>query len=323
MRQISLRIVAGLLFASVGFAACAQDFPTRPITIIVPFPPGASTDAVARLVRDGMSKALGGQTIIVENRGGAGGTTGSLTVAKAAPDGYTLLVTVSAPMTMNKYMQKNFPYDPVTAFAPVSLAAESALFLAVNPQIPVHNVPEFLEYAKKNPGKLSYGSAGVGSAHHIAGELLKQKTGIDMVHIPYSGGGPAIQNLISGHIPISFGTAPAVLPQHQAGLIRIIATTRATRLPDLPDIPSINETVPGVETVTWLGLFAPAGTPQPIIDKLNGAVKQAISDPDLVQKFKLQGMAARADTPAELATRVKTELDMWGRIIPSIGISPE
>ncbi len=180
---------------------------------------------------------------------------------------------------MNKFMQRNFPFDPATAFAPVSLLAESALFLAVNPALPVNNVGEFIDYAKRNPGKLAYGSAGVGSAHHIAGELLKQKTGIDMVHVPYPGGGPAIQDLITNHISVAFGTAPAVLPQFDAGNMRVLATTRATRLPDRPSIPTISETVPGVETVTWLGLFAPSNTPQPIIDKLNKATREVLADP--------------------------------------------
>lgn len=315
-----LLVVAATVFGC-GVAS-AQPYPARAITLLVPFPPGASTDAVARLLRESLSKELH-QIVIVENRGGAGGTTGAAMVAKADPDGYTLLVTVSAPITMNKYMQRNFPYDPIGAFKPVSLLAESALFLAVNPGLPVHTVAEFIDYAKKNPGKLSYGSAGVGSAHHIAGELLKKKTGIDMVHVPYAGGGPAIQDLIANHIPASFGTAPSVLPQFDAGLIRVIATTRATRIPDRPDIPTINETVPGVETVTWLGLFAPANTPQPIIERLNHAVRQSLRDPDLIEKFRLQGMITAPSSGDELASRVKRELTTWGEIIPSIGVSQE
>src|SRR3990170_1367584 len=199
------------LGALLPASALAQDYPTRTITLIVPFPPGGSTDAVARLARDGLSEALG-QPIVIDNRGGAGGTTGAAFVANSSPDGYTLLSTTSAPLTMNKYMQKNYPYDPLTAFAPISLTAESYLLMAVHPSLPVRNIPEFIDYAKKNPGKLSFGSAGVGSAHHIAGELIKQKTGIDMVHVPYKGGGPAIQDLIAGNIPVSFGTAPALLP---------------------------------------------------------------------------------------------------------------
>src|SRR5436190_11629905 len=194
---------AGALLATIvalGIScAAAQTYPTRPITLIVPFPPGASTDAIARLIRDGMSAQLG-QPIVIENRGGAGGTTGSAAVATSAPDGYTLLLPASASLTMNRYMQKNYPFDPRTALRGISFVAESTLFLVVHPSLPVHRTAEFIEYAKKNPGRLSYGSSGVGSGHHVAGELLKQKTGIDMVHVPYKGGGPAMQDLIAGVI---------------------------------------------------------------------------------------------------------------------------
>jgi tripartite-type tricarboxylate transporter receptor subunit TctC len=211
----------------------------------------------------------------------------------------------------------------VKGFAPVSLLAESALFLGVHPSVPVRTMPEFIAYALANPGKLSYGTAGIGSAHHIAGELLKQKTGIDMVHVPYKGGGPAMQDLIAGNIPIAFGTAPAMLPQAQAGLVRMIATTRAERLPDLPDIPTISETVPGVVTTTWIALLAPAGTPAAVVDKLNAAARTTLADAEIAAKFKLQGMTARPSTPAELGDRIATELAMWGKIVPALGIPPE
>ena len=195
--------------------------------------------------------------------------------------------------------------------------------LAVNAALPVKTVPELIDYARKNPRKLSYGSAGIGSGHHIAGELLKQRTGIDMVHVPYRGGAPAIQDLIAGNIQISFGTPPAVLPHHAAGTIRIIALAEAKRHPDLPGIPTIDETVPGVVTNTWLGLFAPAGTPRPIVDRLNKAMVAALKLSDVAAKFKLQGLTPRSSTPDELDALAKAELEAWGRIIPAIGIQPE
>ena len=258
-----VRGIAALLFSSAACTATqAQTYPSRPITIVAPFPPGASTDFIARLLRDPLAEALG-QPIVVENRPGAGGTTGTAAVASAAPDGHTLLVCVNAPVTMNVYMQKNFPFDPKTALAPIVTAADVLMLLAVNAAVPAKSVAELIDYAKANAGKkLSYGSAGIGSAHHIAGELLKQKTGIDMMHVPYRGGGPAIQDLVAGHIPISFGTSPAVLPQAAAGTIRISRWPRTKRSPMLPDVPTVDETVPGVVTLTWVGLFAPAGTPQ-------------------------------------------------------------
>src|SRR4051794_26463971 len=251
-------VAAAVAFSAVP--AAAQDYPNRPITIVAPFPPGASTDSIARLLREGMSAELG-QPIIIENRGGAGGTTGSAMVAASTPDGYTLLLPASASLTMNRIMQKNYPFDPRTALAGISFVAESTLFLVVHPSLPVHNVAERIDYARKNPGKLSYGSSGVGSGHHIAGELLKQKTGIDMVHVPYKGGSPAMQDLIAGNIPVSFATAPAAFPQMAAGKVRVLASTRAQRDPDYPDIPTIAETVPGIASISWFGLFAPAGTP--------------------------------------------------------------
>lgn len=301
----------------------AQTYPSRTITIVAPFPPGASTDFTARLIRDVLADALGA-SVVVENRPGAGGTTGSAGVANAAPDGHTLLVTVNAPITMNLYLQKNFPFDPKTALIPVVNVAEVVLALAVNSAVPVKTVPELIDYAKKNVDKkLSYGSAGIGSAHHIAGELLKQKTGIQLTHVPYRGGGPVIQDLVAGHIPIAFGTTPAVLPQAAAGTIRMIALVEAKRSPDMPDIPTVAETVPGVVTATWVGLLAPAGTPRPIVERLNKIVNDALKRPEIAARFKPQGATVAGGTPEELAGRIRSELDSWGRIIPSIGIQPE
>src|SRR5262245_6044890 len=317
-----LRIAAVLLLLS-GAGAQAQSYPTHPITLVAPFPPGASTDFIARLIREPLADALG-QSVIIENRPGAGGTTGTAAVANAAPDGHTLLVTVNAPVTMYVYLQKNFPFDPKTALAPITTAADVVLVLAVHSSVPVKTVSELIEYARQNRDKkLSYGSAGIGPAHHTAGELLKKKPGIDMLHVPYRGGAPAIQDLVAGHIPISFGTTPAVLPQAAAGSIRIVALAEAKRSPDMPDVPTIAETVPGVVTATWVGLFAPAGTPKAIIDRLNRIVVEALKRPDIIEKLRQQGAIAVAGTPEELGERVRTELARWGRIIPSIGLVPE
>jgi len=297
----------------------AQAYPDRAITIIVPFTPGASTDAVARLTRDTLARELG-QPVVIDNRPGAGGTLGASVVANAQPDGYTLLITVNPPLTMNMFIQKAFPYEARTAFAPISLAAESILVLAVNAKLPVKTVGELVDYVKANPGKVSYGSAGIGSGHHIAGEMLKQRTGIDMAHVAYRGTAPAIQDLIGGNIQVSFGTTPAVLPHAQAGSIRIIALAEAKRHPDLPGIPTIDETYPGIVTNTWVGFFAPAGTPRPIIDKLNAAMNRALKQPDTIEKFKLQGLTALGTSPEDLQRIVKDEYERWAKIIPAIGI---
>jgi tripartite-type tricarboxylate transporter receptor subunit TctC len=312
-------ITIGLIAPGV---AGAQEYPTRPITMLVGFPPGGSTDAAARIMQDPMASALG-QPIIIDNRGGAGGTTAAAAVANAAPDGQTLLLTVNASLTMNKFMQKNYPIDPKTALEPVALVNDVVLVLAVNSALPVHNVKELIEYARQNPGKLSYGSSGVGSGHHICGELLKQKTGIDMVHVPYRGGGPAIQDLVAGQIQVSFGTLPAVMPHAATGKIRIIAAAEKKRIPELPDIPTIDETIPGVINIGWSGIMAPAGTPKPIIEKLNRVANDALQQPAVKEKLLLQGLHVMSSTPAEFGKLISDEIDYWAKVIPSIGIQPE
>ncbi len=303
-------------------AAAAEDYPNRSITLVVNFPAGGSTDAMARILREPLSQGLG-QSIIIDNRGGAGGTTGAAAAANAKPDGYTLLLSVNSSLITNKFLQKNFPFDPRTAFAPITLSSDVALVLAVHPSLPVHGVSELIDYARKNPGKLAYGSAGIGTMHHIIGELIKQKTGIEMVHVPYRGGAPLIQDLIAGNVKVSFNTLPTALPQAQAGMIRIIAVAEKARLPELPDTPTIDETIPGVINIGWNGLLAPAGTPAPIIDKLNAVAVAALKTPDVVAKMKLQGLHAMSSTPAEFASLIAREVDYWGAIIPAIGIQPE
>lgn len=320
--RIAVRTAIVVLSALAAVAASADTYPSRPITIIVSFPPGASTDAVARITHDYLSEALG-QPIVIDNHSGAGGTAGSAVVANAKPDGYTLLVTVNPPITMNMYLQKNIPYNAKTAFAPITLAAYSILALAVNSSVPAKNVGELVAYVRQRAGKVSFGSAGVGSGHHIAGALMNKNAGIDMVHVPYRGSAAAIQDLVGGQIQVSFGTTPAVLPHAKAGTIRILAFAEAHRQPDFPDIPTIAETIPGVVTVTWIGLFAPAGTPAPIIDKLNKAMNAALKRPDVIEKFKVQGLTAAGTTPAEFDAIIKKEIAHWGEVIPSIGIQPE
>ena len=321
-RDFILALGGAAAVATVPLAAAAEDYPSRAITLIVNFPPGGSTDAMARILREPLTQGLGGN-IIIDNRGGAGGTTGAAAVANAKPDGYTLLLSVNSSLITNKFLQKNFPFDPRTAFAPITLTSDVALVLAVHPSLPVHDVSELIEYAKKNPGKLAYGSAGIGTMHHIMGELIKQKTGIEMVHVPYRGGAPLMQDLIAGNVKVSFNTLPTALPQAQAGMIRIIAVAEKARLPELPDIPTIDETIGGVVNIGWNGLLAPAGTPAPIIDKLNAVAVAAVKTPDVIAKMKLQGLHAMSSTPAEFASLIAREVDHWAAIIPGIGIQPD
>jgi len=321
-RREFITLLGGAAAAATPLVAAAQDYPNRAITLIVNFPPGGSTDAMARIIREPLSQALG-QNIIIDNRGGAGGTTGAAAVANAKPDGYTLLLSANSPLTTNRYLQRNFPFDPKTAFAPITLTSDVALVLAVHPSLPVRDVSELIEYAKKNPGTLAYASPGIGSSHHICGELITQKAGIDMVHVPYRGGALAIQDLIAGNVKVGFNTLPVALPQAQVGSIRIIAAAEKTRLPELPDTPTIDETVPGVINAGWNGLLAPAGTPAPIIDKLNALTVAALRMPDVVAKMKLQGLHILSSTPAEFAALIASEVDRWASVLPSIGIQPE
>src|SRR5215813_13190999 len=277
---ITLLGAAASVTVTAPLLAAGQDYPNRPVTLIVNFPPGGSTDAMARIIREPLIQALG-QSIIIDNRGGAGGTTGAAAVANARPDGYTILLSVNSALTTNRYLQKNFPFDPKTAFAPITLTSDVALVLAVHPSLPVHDVTGLIEYARKNPGKLAY------------------------------------------NVKVGFYTLPVALPQAQAGAIRVIAAAEKTRLPELPDTPTIDETVPGVINVGWNGLLAPAGTPAPIIDKLNAAAVAALKMPDIVAKMKLQGLHPLSSTPAEFASLLVSEVDHWAKVIPSIGIQPE
>jgi len=318
-----LRPIVLIAFAVLaGAAACADDYPSRPIVLIVPYPPGASTDITARIMAEQMSEIMG-QPFVVENRPGADGVVGTSFVAKANPDGYTLLLTVNAPITMAKFFQKDMLLDTRTALAPIVNIASTSLFLAVNAQFPPTSVKELVDYAKAHPGQVSFGSAGVGSAHQIAGELINLKAGIHMEHVPYRGGAPAIQDLVAGHIPVSFGTGPAVMPQAKAGSIRILAAVEARRDPQLPDVPTVSETIPGVVTATWLGLFAPAGVSTDLIARLNKAGNDALKRPGVADKMEKQGLRQNGGTPEEFKQLVQSEYASFETLIPEMGIKPQ
>jgi tripartite-type tricarboxylate transporter receptor subunit TctC len=318
----AVRTIPLLAALVLGFPADAQNYPSRPITLVSPVPPGGGTDTVARLTAAGMSKFLG-QPIVIENRPGAAGTIGVAAATRGQPDGYTLVMTNNAPLTMNMYLQRDFPYDPIKALAPISLVADSVILLVVRSSLPVHSVAELVEYAKQHPGKLSYGSAGIGTAHHIAGELLKQHAGINMVHVPFHGAAPIIEALIAGTIDVGFGTPTAIDPFVATGGIRILGLAEAKRDPDYPDVPTISETVPGVVTNTWVGFLAPASTPKPIVDRLNEALVKTLKNPDVAAKMKTQGWTPIGSTPDELKNVMAEELPRWGKIIPSIGIQKQ
>jgi tripartite-type tricarboxylate transporter receptor subunit TctC len=306
--------------ASLAGPSLAQGtYPERPITLVVPFPAGGSTDLVARVVAERMGKELG-QSIIVENRGGAGGNIGSAAVAKADPDGYTILMGTVATHALNPALYRKMPYDAVADFAPVALLVVVPNVLVVNPDFPAKNVQELIALLKEKPGEYSYASSGNGTPLHLSGELFKSMAGVDMVHIPYKGAGPALIDVMGGHVPIMFDNLPSSTEHIRAGKLRGLAVTTAERAPSMPDLPTIAESgLPGYETYTWNALFAPAGTPKDVIDRLNAAANAAVADPDVQAKLKDVGAVPKGSTPEELASHVQAELAKWAPVVKASG----
>ena len=315
MRRTVLAACAAVLFS--GFAG-AQDYPSRPVKIVVPFPAGGSNDIIARIVAQKLTER-NGQTFLVENRGGAGGNIGAEAVASAEPDGYTLLLTAPPPLTINGSLYKKLPFDPAKAFAPVALIASVPIVLVVNPSVPAKNVGELIALAKAKPGTLNFGSSGIGSTNHLAGELLKSMAGIDIVHVPYRGAAPAMNDLLAGQIPFMFDNMPAVLPQVQGKAINAIAVAGAKRAEALPDVPTVAETIPGFEASSWFGLVAPAKTPAPALAKLSGELESILKMPDV--KKRLAELGAEPGTVfGEAFGRFMTdETAKWGKIIKASG----
>ncbi len=310
---------AALMAAS---PAVAQDYPNRPVTLLVPQAPGASSDLLARTLGERMQAALG-QPIIIENRPGAGGNIGAVMVARAAPDGYTLMIGTDAMLTSNVFLYKNMGYDPVKDFAPVAIAGMNIICLAVHSSLPVKTMPELIAYAKANPGKLQFGTPGAASPHHLAGELIMQKTGVQIVHVPYRGGGPAANDLIGGHIGMAFLSLSSAVPALPTGKIRIVALVEKTRYAAMPDVPTIGETIPGFEMSSWLGVFAPAKTPAPIVARLNDTITKIFNDPPVKEKLANLGLVVGSMTPDQLAAVIKDGLEVRGALIKAARIEPQ
>jgi tripartite-type tricarboxylate transporter receptor subunit TctC len=300
-------------------AGAQSEYPSRPVTLVVPFPAGGSTDLVARLIASGMTKHLG-QQLVIENRGGAGGNIGSAAVARAEPDGYTILMATVATHALNPALYKKMPFDPVEDFAPVSLLALIPNVLVVNNDFPAKSVQELIDLLKADPGKYSYASSGNGTPLHLSGELFKSMAGVDMAHVPYKGAGPALVDVMGGHVPIMFDNLPSSTEHIRAGKLRGLAVTTAERAPSMPDLPTIAESgLPGYETYTWNALFAPAGTPKDVIDRLNAAANAAVADPDVQAKLKDVGAVPKGSTPEELASHVQAELAKWAPVVKASG----
>ncbi|APV52243.1 ABC transporter substrate-binding protein [Betaproteobacteria bacterium GR16-43] len=316
------RILATIVTA-LATSAFAQGFPNKPITIVVPVAPGGILDTVARMITPEMSKALG-QPIIVDNKPGASGNIGATLVAKAKPDGYTLLVGYSMFHVGNPSMFKDLQWDPVKDFASVGMLVVSPHVLAVHPSVPANNLKELVALAKANPGKLNYATPGSGSVPHVGMELFKQQTGTDFTHVPYKGAGPAMQDVIAGNVQVTIATPPSLLGFVQAGKLRALAVAAKTRHPLLPDVPTAAESgYPAFELEAWLALFAPAGTPPDVIAKLTAAAKQALSSPDAIERTRATGMTMRYLTPTELDAVVKTDLAYWSKVITDAKIKAD
>jgi len=319
LRKAALGLIGA---CALGFGALAQEYPAKPVRLIVPYPPGGGTDVIARIVQPKLSEALG-QTIVIENRGGAGGALGTEVAAKSAPDGYTFLFTLSS-HTINPLLYK-LDYDVERDFAPVSIIVSVPQLIAANPQAPAKTLKEMVAAAKANPGVYSYASVGNGTPSHIAGELLKLRAGINMVHIPYRGGGPAVADTLGGQVPFLFVTAPAALSHVRSGKLRALAVTTAKRTPAAPEIPTVAEelNIPDYEVDSWYAMFAPAKTPAAIVARMQRDVARVVRLPEVKQKLLEQGADSVGSSSEELERVVKAELRRWAQVIHDAGIKLE
>jgi tripartite-type tricarboxylate transporter receptor subunit TctC len=308
-------------FPAVSGTALAQSYPVRPARIISGFPPGGISDTYARLIAQWLSMQLG-QQFIVENRPGAGGNLAAEAVAKAAPDGYTLLLTTSAD-AWNATLYQNLNFNIVRDFAPVGTISRGAGLMVVNPAVPFKTVPELIANAKEHPGKLTVASAGIGSAPHMFWELFRSKTGVDIVHVPYRGGGPAVVDLLAGQVQIYFGTFASTIEQVRAGKLRALAVTTAARAPVLPDVPAMSEYLPGFEASIYVGIAGPRGTPDAIVDKLNQTLNGALADATITRRIAELGDAPLSLAPAEFTKLVAAEFDKWAGVIRVAGVRAE
>ncbi|MGE5096374.1 MAG: tripartite tricarboxylate transporter substrate binding protein [Betaproteobacteria bacterium] len=308
-----IALLASLALALPG-AAAAQAFPTKPIRIVVTYPPGGGADLMARLVAPKMSEALG-QPVVVENKPGASGQIGASDVARSAPDGYTLMLDASS-YSVNPSLYSKLPYEPTKAFTPIAVLALFPNVLVVTPSYPVHDVKELIAAAKAKPGTIAFASSGNGSAQHLSGELFLQKTGVQMTHVPYKGGGPALNDVMGGQVPTFFANMASSLPQIKGGKLRPLAITGAKRSPALPDVPTMAEAgVPGYEVYEWNAIFAPAGTPPAVIAKLADAIDKAVQSPEFRERVSSLGGELTGYGPAEADRFVREQMQLWGKVV--------
>jgi tripartite-type tricarboxylate transporter receptor subunit TctC len=311
-------IGAVLAFSLWALSALAQDYPTRPVRIVIPLSPGGTTDVPGRIIAQKLSETLG-QQFFVENRAGAGGTIGSDYVAKSRPDGYTLLLTAS-PFVIAPHVYKTMPYDTLADFAPVIRIATGPYVLVVHPSLGVNSVKELIALAKKEPGKIDFASSGNGGAQHLVTELFMYMAGIKLNHVPYKGSGPAQQDLMSGIVKVSFVGTPIAIPHMKSGRLKALGVSTAKRSPEIPEVPTIAEAgVPGYEAIVWIGMLAPAGTPREIVAKLNGEIGRLVRADEVKKLLAPTGMEPDPDTPAQFGAYLKADYDKWGRVVRESG----
>jgi tripartite-type tricarboxylate transporter receptor subunit TctC len=317
------RVLAGL----VGLAAAAPvrsagAYPERPITLVVPFAPGGSTDILARIVSEHLHRSLK-QPVLVENRTGASGNIGTAAVARAAPDGYTFLFNTMSVHTMNHALFAAMPFDGVNDFSPITLLAYVTNTMATNASVPAASVAEFIAYAKANPGKLAYASAGAGSTNHLCGALFEKMAEVSMVHVPYRGGAPAVADTVAGQTQLIFTAGTQSLEHVKAGRLRLLAVTEGKRSPLLPGVPTVAETLPGYEMTVWYGAYGPAGMPKEIVARLNAEIANILSLPDVKKRMADIAVETAASAPEELAAMTRADADKWGGIIKQLGLTPQ
>jgi len=321
--KLQFVVLLAVALTDMPQVARADDYPSRAVNLIVPFPPGGSTTVMARNVADKLSAALG-QQIVVENRGGAGGTLGTRFVAKAPPDGYTILLSYTATMAIAPAMNANAGYDPHKDFTPIGMIGFAPNVLVVHPSMPVHSIAELIAYAKAAPAPLQYGSPGVGTVNHLAGEYLASEAGLKLQHVPYKGNGPAISDLLGGHIPMMFLPIPVALGNVKAGTLRALAITTAKRSSLLPDLPTLAESgVPGFDAALRYGLMAPAGTPLAVIARLNRELNAALASEDVKERLATEGAESLPGTPEAYAADVAGDEKKWGGLVKKLGLKVE
>lgn len=323
MRKSLLLLLSSCLIAPVLMAgAQAQTYPDHPIRLVIPFPPGGGTDIAARLVGEKLGAALG-QAVVPENKPGANGVIASELVARAAPDGYTLLVATGSSHAFAPALGVKLPFDPVKDFVPVALIGLFPTVLVVNPAVPARTMREFVDYARKNPGRVNYGSAGNGSTNHFLGELIKQVAGIDMVHVPYKGSGPASQDLLAGQIQAMVDSVAAAKGNIEAGKLRALGVTTPQRVGQLPDVPSLKEAGYDIEYAGWVVIMAPAGTPQPVVNRLHAAIAAVMADPAVVDRYNRQGIVIQPMAPSDLAAFLRSDKERWAAVAAKARLTAE